>query len=88
MNRIGIAPTGNNSGDRYGMRYNRSQSNQSIGYNNQREMLSDNWQQVISTFEEMKLKSEILQGIRALGYIKIIFVLRMCIIIDNLACIL
>lgn len=76
MNRINIAPTGNENGDRLGTRFNRGQSHQSIGYNNQREMLSDNWQQVISTFEEMKLKSEILRGIRALGYNKIILVLR------------
>jgi hypothetical protein len=60
----------NNSEDRSGLRYNRGQSNQSIGYSNQREMLLDNWQQVISTFEEMKLRPEILRGIRALGYIK------------------
>ncbi|CAI2168858.1 2535_t:CDS:10 [Funneliformis geosporum] len=38
---------------------------QSTGY--QREMLKDNWQQLTSTFEEMKLKSEILWGIHALG---------------------
>ncbi|GBB87899.1 hypothetical protein RclHR1_01440014 [Rhizophagus clarus] len=68
MNRMNIAQTGNDNGDRLGVRYNRGQSHQSIGYNNQREMLSDNWQQVISTFEEMKLKSEILRGIHALGY--------------------
>jgi hypothetical protein len=75
----------NNSRDR---KYNRGQSNQPIGYSNQREMLLDNWQQVISTFEEMKLRPEILRGIRTLGYIKIlqfIFVLRISILTNKFA---
>ena len=51
-------------------------------------MLLDNWQQVISTFEEMKLRPEILRGIRTLGYIKIlqfIFVLRISILTNKFA---
>ncbi len=60
-----MVPPRNDSKD-HGMMYNRGQLSQPNGY--QREMLQDNWQQFASTFEEMKLKSEILWGIHALGY--------------------